>query len=104
MNIYDFIDNPFKAVRAGYRPSYLTCVSAISGHWWTSCVYTAGSFAEFKDILDMTLTEIIKCLSKSIIATAITVSFPVSVWLLAWIQYLNVQHMVKNLEELDKLQ
>lgn len=32
MNIYDFIDNPFKAVRAGYRPSYLTCVSAISGH------------------------------------------------------------------------
>jgi hypothetical protein len=44
MNIYDFIDNPFKAVRAGYRPSYLTCVSAISGHWWTFlCVY-GGEF------------------------------------------------------------
>jgi hypothetical protein len=67
-------------------------------------VYTAGSFAEFKDILDMTLAEIIKRLSKSIIATAIAVSFPVSVWFLAWVQYLKVQHTIKNLEELDKLQ
>lgn len=103
MNIYDFIDNPFKAVRAGYRPSYLTCVSAVSDHWWTFCVYAVGVFAEFKDILDMTLAEIIKCLSKSIIATAIAVSFPVSVWFLAWIQYLNIQHTIKSLEELDKL-
>lgn len=103
MNIYDFIDNPFKAVRAGYRPSYLTCVSAVSGRWWTFCVYAVGVFAEFKDILDMTLAEIIKCLSKSIIATAIAVSFPVSVWFLAWIQYLNIQHTIKSLEELDKL-
>lgn len=61
------------------------------------CVYTVGSFAEFKDILDMTLAEIIKCLFKSIIATAIAVSFPVSVWFLAWIQYRNVQHLIKNL-------
>lgn len=67
-------------------------------------MYTAGSFAEFKDILDMTLAEIIKRLSKSIIATAIAVSFPVSVWFLAWVQYLKVQHTIKNLEELDKLQ
>lgn len=104
MNIYDFIDNPFKAVKAGYRPSYLTCVSAVSGHWWTFCAYTAGIFVEFKDILDMTLAEIIKCLFKLIIAIAIVISFPVSVWFLAWIQYLNVQHTIKNLEEIDKLQ
>lgn len=103
MNIYDFIDNPFRAVKAGYRPTYLTCVSAVSNHWWTFCVHTAGIFAEFKDILDMTLAEIIKCLFRLIIAIVIVVSFPVSVWFLAWIQYLNVQHTIKNLEELDKL-
>lgn len=44
MNIYDFIDNPFKAVKAGYRPSYLTCVSAVSNNWWTFCVCMQRGF------------------------------------------------------------
>ena len=52
----------------------------------------------------MTLAEIIKCIFKLIIAIAIVISFPVSVWFLAWVQYLNVQHTIKNLEEFDKLQ
>lgn len=66
-------------------------------------MYAAGIFAEFKDILDMPLAEIIKCLFKLIISITIVISFPVSAWFLAWIQYLNVQHTIKNLEELDKL-
>lgn len=66
-------------------------------------MYAAGIFAEFKDILDMMLAEIIKCLFKLIISITIVISFPVSAWFLAWIQYLNVQHTIKNLEELDKL-
>lgn len=60
MNIYDFINDPSKAVYAGYRPSYLTCVSCVANNWWAFCRWTAGRVGRFKDVLDMTLGEIIE--------------------------------------------
>lgn len=55
MNIYDFINDPSKAVYAGYRPSYLTCVSCVANNWWAFCRWTAGRVGRFKYVLDMTL-------------------------------------------------
>lgn len=104
MNIYDFIDNPFRAVRAGYRPTYLTCVSCVAHQWRPVCKLALEEVAELRHVLNMTVTEIIACTIHIVFRTAAVVSFPVSVWLFAWIQYLNVQHTIKNLEELDKLQ
>jgi len=103
MNIYDFINNPFKAVKAGYRPSYLTCVSCVSHQWGAACKLALEEVAELRHVMDMTLKEIVACTIHIIFRTAAVVSFPLSVWFFAWIQYLNVQHTIKNLEELDKL-
>lgn len=104
MNIYDFINDPSKAVYAGYRPSYLTCVSCVANNWWAFCRWTTGRVGRFKDVLDMTLGEIIEAIYTLVFGLAIVISFPVSVYPLALLQYLNVQRMIKNLEELDKLQ
>lgn len=104
MNIYDFIDNPFKAVRAGYRPSYLTCVSCVSHQWWAVCKLAAEEICELRNVLDMTLKEIFACTVHSIFRLVAVITFPVSVWFFAWIQYLNVKHTIRNLEELEKLQ
>lgn len=98
MNIYDFINDPIKAVNAGYRPSYLTCVSCVANNWWTFCKWTAGSVWRFKDVLDMTLGEIIEAIYTSIFGLAIAISFPVSVWPLALLQYLRLQRRIKKLE------
>ena len=103
MNIYDFIDNPFRAVRAGYRPSYLTCVSCVVHQLGAACKLTIEEVAELRHVMDMTLKEIVVCTANIVFRTAVVVSFPLSVWLFAWIQYLHVQHTIKNLEELDKL-
>lgn len=98
MNIYDFINDPIKAVNAGYRPSYLTCVSCVANNWWPFCIWTARSVRRFKDVLDMTLGEIIEAICASIFGLAIVISFPVSVWPLSLLQYLRLQRRIKKLE------
>ena len=104
MNIYDFINDPSKAVYAGSRPSYLTCVSCVENNWWAFCRWTVGRVWRFKEVLYMTMWEIIEAIYTLVFGLAIVISFPVSVYPLALLQYLNVQRMIKNLEELNKVQ
>lgn len=93
--IYDFIADPFKAVRAGYRPTYMTCVSAVSHTWWLFAKLAFESCAEFRDILDMTLKEIFATFLHSVFWILATLTFPIGIWFWGWIQYLNVQHAIK---------
>lgn len=98
--IYDFIADPFKAVLAGYRPTYMTCVSAVSHKWWMLAKLAMESCAELRDILDMTLKEIFATFLHSVFRILATLTFPIGMWFWAWIQYLNVQHAIKIHEKL----
>lgn len=101
--IYDFIADPFKAVRAGYRPTYMTCVSAVSHRWFDSARVMFEEYGKFRKILDMTLRSILKQMLFCFCVTLGVLTFPIGIWFWGWIQYLNVQHAIRADERIDAL-
>lgn len=101
--IYDFIADPVKAVRAGYRPTYMTCVSAVSHKWLLFAKLAFESCAEFRNILDMTLKEIFATFLHSVFRILATLTFPIGMWFWGWIQYRNVQYAIRAYERIDAL-
>lgn len=82
-NIYDYINHSGRAVRDGYRPCYMTRVSAVV------CNVTSNIPERFSKTLNFGLDETMKDNLKSvtwlIIMILITISIPVSCWLLAFV-------------------
>lgn len=89
VNIYYFIADPFKAVMRGYRPDYLTCVSAVSHHWGTTARLFFEEICRLRLIPDILVREVPRYFVRPVLALVVTIFFPVTVWLLAWIQYRN---------------
>jgi len=94
-NIYDFLDEPFETVRKGYPLSYMNCVSCMSQQWGVMTKLTFGEFMEFKNILDMTIREIIWQSMSCFFKILAVVTFPVGVWFWGWVQYMSIKTQVK---------
>lgn len=80
MNIYDYIDSPHKAVEKGYKPCYLTKVSAV--------VIRALSAKEWRKHLPaISVDDSVKDFSVSIflafLMVSIAISIPVTCWIIA---------------------
>jgi multisubunit Na+/H+ antiporter MnhC subunit len=80
MNIYDYIESPHKAVKKGYKPCYLTKVSAV--------VSRALSAKEWRKYLPaISLDDSVKDFSVSVflafLMTAIVISMPLTCWIIA---------------------
>lgn len=82
-NIYDYINHSGRAVRDGYKPCYMTRVSAVV------CNVTSNIPERFSKSLnlglDETLRDNLKSVSLLIIMLIIIISIPVSCWLLAFV-------------------
>lgn len=98
-NIYDFIDKPFHAVKKGYRPSYMSCVSAMSYRWGSM---TMGLIALIKDIPDTTVRYLPLIVLRILIHIIAVATFPAGIWLWGWVQYMNVQHAVRAQNQLEE--
>lgn len=80
MNIYDYIDSPHKAVKKGYKPCYLTKVSAV--------VNRALSAKEWRKHLPaISLDDSVKDFTVSVflafLMAGIAISIPVTCWIIA---------------------
>ena len=101
--IYDFIADPFKAVRAGYRPTYMTCVSAVANRGSDFVKHTIREVFKFRNVLRWTITELFVNLLLICMSILSVVTFPIGIWFWGWIQYLNVQHAIRADERIDAL-
>lgn len=83
MNIYDFIDDPIKAVKGGYKPCYLDKVSFLlnlifSFRWFTEGGYKNTSFGLHRSIFDNLMA-----IRWALVWFALLLSIPVTCWLIA---------------------
>lgn len=83
MNIYDFIDNPFNAIRGGYNPCYLTKVSFIinavySLRWFRRAVASNSSFG-----LNQTVIDNIIAMKFASVWIVMLITMPVLCWFVA---------------------
>lgn len=97
-NIYDFLSKPFTAVKSGYRPSYLDCVSFMAARWWDVAKTVGAGAAEFLDIWHMEVGEVFKKAMHLTFCLLIVVFFPLCMWPFAAAQYANIEHYIKALE------
>lgn len=83
MNIYDYVQNPVKAVKGGYKPCYLDKVSA-----WVTFIYSfrwfRDSHREFRSFgMEETVMDNLKTTLSAIIWLLLVITSPLSCWLIA---------------------
>lgn len=90
-NIYDFIKDPWTSIKEGYQPSYMDCVSACAGAFMIFVKALIECFnPKGVHILDLTIREEAAWLLKVLTLAIFIITYPISYWFLAYMQYKNI--------------
>lgn len=90
IGIRKFIKTPWAAVRAGYKPSYLDCVSVAADSGIKLVIEGAVEhFGMLKHFLSLTVIEVIRWILWTPIVVAMVIASPALIWPAGWVMFKN---------------
>lgn len=103
----EFMKNPHKSVRKGYRPSLVDCWSVAANNIYDVVRSYVKQFKKWHKPLDMTIREIVKESTFLFVSTVCLVLYPFTFWLWGTLLYYILkgepERYAKQMAQLDSL-